>query len=134
LETILVAQGLFPDEAHAMLETWRESWFQEGSRLFYIVPRSFVDAALPLSIQPAPAHLERVFVGRIELVTSATQESLEAALASKDYARLQKYGRFLGPFLELLMTKTSGTERGRCLEAEANAYYTSLYATSSGQR
>jgi hypothetical protein len=134
LQTILIAQGLFPDEAHAMLETWRDSWFQEGSRLFYIVPRSFVDAVLPLSIQPAPTQLERVFVGRIELVTPATQETVKAALASKDYASLQKYGRFQGPILEFLMTKASGTERGKRLGDAANDYYTSLYATSSGQR
>ncbi len=38
LETTLVAQGLFPKEAQAMVETWRDSWFEEGSRLIYIVP------------------------------------------------------------------------------------------------
>jgi len=32
------AQGLYQDEAHAMLETWRGSWFEEGSRLLYICP------------------------------------------------------------------------------------------------
>ena len=37
LENALVAQGLFPREAHAMVETWRDSWFEEGSRLIYIV-------------------------------------------------------------------------------------------------
>src|SRR5260370_24066544 len=31
LETALVAQGLFPKEAHAMVETWRGCLFGEGS-------------------------------------------------------------------------------------------------------
>ena len=50
----LVAQGLYRDEAHAMLETWRDSWFGEGSRLFYIVPRRFVDTPAPSN--PSDAH------------------------------------------------------------------------------
>ena len=52
-----VAQGLYPDEAQAMVETWRGSWFEQGSRLIYIVPEKFVDRILPLSIQPAPAQI-----------------------------------------------------------------------------
>ena len=134
LETILIGQGLFPDEAHAMVKTWSDSWFQEGSRLFYIVPRSFVDAVLPLSIQPAPARLERVFVGRIELITPATQEAVEAALAARDRETLQQYGRFFGPILEFMQMQSTGTERGKRLEAEADAYYRSLYAAPTAQR
>ena len=57
LEGMLISQGLYPQEAHAMLETWKNSWFEEGSRLFYIVPRSFLDSVLPLSISPAPAEM-----------------------------------------------------------------------------
>jgi hypothetical protein len=48
LRQMLAAQGLYQDEAHAMVETWRHSWFEEGSRLLYLVPRQFVDAVLPL--------------------------------------------------------------------------------------
>src|SRR5258705_3456648 len=33
LEQSLVANGLFADEAHAMVETWRDSWFEEGTRV-----------------------------------------------------------------------------------------------------
>lgn len=68
-EQILVAEGLFPDEAHAMVETWRDSWFEEGSRVFYIFPRALLDSTLPLSIEPHPAKTVRVFVGRINLHT-----------------------------------------------------------------
>lgn len=46
----LVAQGLFEDEAHAMLETWRLSYFaSEGIRIFFLLPEPWTDARLPLS-------------------------------------------------------------------------------------
>jgi hypothetical protein len=64
LEAALIAQGLFPKEARAMVETWRDSWFEEGSRLIYILPTPAVDGILPLQIDPAPSATVRVFVGR----------------------------------------------------------------------
>jgi hypothetical protein len=102
LEGILVQQGLFPDEAHAMVNTWKSSWFEEGSRLLYIVPRSFVDSVLPLAINPAPDKIVRVFVGRLELVTPATTQAVAQALASRDRAALAKFGRFLEPILRTM--------------------------------
>src|SRR5436853_7894884 len=74
LEGILISQGLYQNEAHAMLETWRDSWFEEGSRLLYIVPRAFTDSVLLLTIKPGPQQLTRAFVGRVELITSKTRE------------------------------------------------------------
>jgi hypothetical protein len=79
LEGVLISQGLFPDEAHAMVQTWKDSWFEEGARLFYILPRQSVDTILPLSIQPTPTTTVRVFVGRLELVTPATERDVEFA-------------------------------------------------------
>ena len=100
VEDMLIAQGLYQDEAQVMFETWRDSWFEEGSRLLYVVPRQFVDSVLPLSISPAPAQTVRVFVGRLELVTPATQRAVEKALATRDQATLARYNRFLVPILE----------------------------------
>lgn len=100
LEAILVERGLYPDEANAMVATWRDSWFEEGSRLIYIVPSGFIDNVLPLAIDPAPARIARVFVGRIEIVTPATARAVETAVASNDEATLNKYGRFLEPILQ----------------------------------
>ena len=54
VEDMLIAQGLYQDEAQAMFETWRDSWFEEGSRLLYIVPRQFVDGVLPSRSPPLP--------------------------------------------------------------------------------
>jgi hypothetical protein len=111
LEAALVARGLYSEEAHAMLETWRDTWFEEGSRLFYIVPSSFLESILPLSITPAPAQTVRVFVGRLELVSPATEKAVSAALAAKDQVTLAKYGRFLEPILAVIREKEARTTR-----------------------
>lgn len=113
LEEILVSRGLYRDEAHAMLQTWRDSWFEQGSRLFYILPQTQVDKVLPLTINPAPAQTVRVFVGRIELVTSTTEQEVETAVASHDSVMLKKYSRFLQPILEIM--KERNPERAKRL-------------------
>jgi hypothetical protein len=100
LETALIAQGLFPKEAQAMIETWRDSWFEEGSRLIYIVPARAVDAILPLQVEPPPSQTVRVFVGRIELVTSETRRLVESAVAKSDWSAMDRYSRFLDPILK----------------------------------
>jgi len=105
LLSALMEQGLYPDEARAMLDTWRDSWFEEGSRLLYIVPGSFVNRVLPLSIAPVPVQTTRVFVGRLELVTAKTESDIETALTSGDEKRLAKYNRFLQPMLEILLQR-----------------------------
>jgi hypothetical protein len=102
IEEILVGQGLYRDEAHAMIETWKDSWFEEGSRLIYIVPRGFIDNVLPLTIDPAPGQIVRVFVGRLEIVTPATAIAVRTAVAHNDEATLDKYSRFLDPILQTI--------------------------------
>lgn len=62
LEAMLVEQGLNADEARAMVATWRDSWFEEGRRVIYIVPRGFVDKILPLTITPKPEQVVRVLL------------------------------------------------------------------------
>src|SRR4029077_838183 len=92
LATALTGAGLYAKEAAAMIDTWRDSWFEDGMRVFYILPRTTVDAALPLKITPAPAATVRVFVGRVEILSPAMKESLASALASGDTATLEKCG------------------------------------------
>lgn len=101
LEGILVERGLYPDEASGMVRTWRDSWFEEGSRLIYIVPGGFVGNILPVTIEPVPAQFTRVFVGRLEIVTPASIQAVRTALAAHDEATLKKYRRFLEPILEV---------------------------------
>jgi hypothetical protein len=123
VEDMLIAQGLYQDEAQAMFETWRDSWFEEGSRLLYIVPREFVDSVLPLSINPSPAEIVRVFVGRMELVTPATQRAVEQALATNDRITLTRYGRFLVPILETMINNEKDPHR----KAQFSAYLNTAY-------
>jgi hypothetical protein len=110
LEEMLVARGLYREEAHAMIQTWRDSWFEEGSRLFYIVPDPFVNDVLPLTITPAPTETVRVFVGRLELISAATQKAVALSMACGDKATLAKYGRFLEPILASIKTLDATTQ------------------------
>lgn len=72
----LVADGLFDDEATAMLATWQRAYFQTaGLRLFFLVPRPWTDHYLPIEISSTP-RLKRVMMGRIELITEAQRERL----------------------------------------------------------
>ena len=130
----LTSAGLYPEEAHAMLESWKDSWFEEGSRLIYIVPRAFVDRILPLTIEPQPAGIERVFVGRMELVTPATRRAIETALVSHDDATLAKYGRFLAPILETMIRKDPDAARTTELRQALDKIYGSYVAQNTAHR
>lgn len=95
LRESLVAEGLFHDEAQALLDTWELSYFKSGGmRVFFMVPREWTDAYLPISIS-VPAQITRVMVGRIELVTPAQRSYLQqiSQLSEQDItadsARLQ---------------------------------------------
>ncbi len=103
---VLHGQGLFEDEARAMVRTWARSWFSsEGTRILYLVPRATTDAILPLSITPAPDSIVRVLVGRLEFLTlDAEAEAVSALKARRSSApavradadrRLARFDRFL---------------------------------------
>jgi hypothetical protein len=111
LVKILVSNGLYLKEAEAMVETWSDSWFEEGTRLFYVVPRPAVDAIVPLEITPRPTEISRVFVGRMELVTPAIQGEVKEALEKSDAATLRKYGRFLQPIGQRILGAMPPAER-----------------------
>jgi hypothetical protein len=95
LEGMLTAAGLYPREAKAMVDTWRDSWFEEGTRIIYLMPKSAVDARLPLSVSPTPSEVARVFVGRLELITPEMKDDVERAIVKNDLDALNRYGRFL---------------------------------------
>lgn len=118
LAAALVRAGLYPKEAQAMVNNWERSYFQtEGLRVLYIVPRARVDEIIPIQIKPAPDQLERVMVGRLEVLTPDKEQRLERAVADlgspnarvresagKELARL---GRFQEPALRRVAAKTS---------------------------
>jgi hypothetical protein len=120
LETALVAGGLYEKEAKAMIKTWRDSWFEEGMRIFYIVPRSATDEILPITIEPAPAELTRVLVGRMEIITPETEQAIQQQVAqlgdsspdiqSLAAAIIRRHGRFSEPVLKSILEKTNDTK------------------------
>ena len=107
----LVASGLYEDEALAMVNTWRRSYFKTpGTRVLYIAPRSWTDELLPLRISPTPTETVRTLVGRIEVMTAAdearTVEQIQAAASSNlSYPEtLERLGRFADPRLRRVCT------------------------------
>lgn len=76
LQAALVADGLFADEALALLNTWEASYFKApGQRLFFLVPRAWTDRVLPLTTS-IPAVISRSMVGRIEVVSPTQRQAL----------------------------------------------------------
>jgi hypothetical protein len=122
LERVLIAHGLYPKEARAMIATWRDTWFEEGARLFYIAPPQAVDEVLPLEVTPRPAQTVRVFVGRIELMTPATLADVKNALLQNDRRALAKHGRFLEPFMDRVFADGSPADRNAMDGARQTTY------------
>jgi hypothetical protein len=113
LEQILVAHGLYPKEAKAMVDTWRDAWFEEGTRLFYIAPKQAIDDRLPLKVSPAPSEVVRTFVGRLEIVTATSEQEVGAAMAARDLKTLAKYGRFVRPIAERVLARDPSLDAKR---------------------
>lgn len=81
MTSVLVADGLFPKEADAMVAAWKDSWFAEpGTRLFYLLPQAVTDEILPLTVTPAPEKTVRVMVGRLEIMTPSQEQQVLATL------------------------------------------------------
>ena len=112
MQAALVEQGLFADEARAMVNTWKDSWFtEEGVRVLYILPRPWTDDTLPMTLNPAPKTLTRVMVGRAEIIAPAVAMNLfqlltkaqggDAVSRVQAVNELKKLGRFAGPAVQL---------------------------------
>jgi len=121
LRDMLTDRGLYPREAAAMVETWRDSWFEEGARLFYLLPQPAVNGILPIDIDPKPASLTRVFVGRMELVTPEMESEVATAIRLNDRASLRKYGRFLEPISQMVEARLKATHDEAKIEKALNA-------------
>ena len=70
--------------------------------MFYLFPRAAIDRVLPLTIRPVPQDVQRVFVGRVELLSPESKDEIVTAAARHDRATLRKYGRFLQPFCDMV--------------------------------
>lgn len=109
LRGMLTERGLYDREAAAMVETWRDSWFEEGARIFYLLPQTTVDGILPIDIDPEPANITRVFVGRMEVVTPEIESDVASAIRRNDRAAVRKYGRFLEPISQMIEGRLKAT-------------------------
>jgi len=98
-----------------MVRTWEDSWFEEGFRAFYVLPRQQSDAILPLAITPKPNKLVRVLVGRMEIMTPEVVQEIfrfltrlkrvpETHNAEVSEVR-RRYGRFLAPMIRAVLEK-----------------------------
>jgi hypothetical protein len=113
LRQSLVGAGLYEKEADAMIKTWRNSWFEAGIRVFYILPRSAIDEVLPMQIDPRPDELVRVLVGRTEVITPEMEKSVKEEVSRLNDASaevradaavtIRKYGRFYEPILKRIV-------------------------------
>lgn len=111
LEKTLTVNGLYLKEAKAMIKTWEDSWFEEGLRVFYILPRRAVDKVLPLNVNPKPKETVRVLVGRAEIITPEMERDVKQQVAllgsaetrGEAMANLKKYGRFYEPVLRSIL-------------------------------
>jgi hypothetical protein len=112
MSSALTATGLYPREALAMVNTWKDSWFREpGVRVLYVLPRKWTDDTLPMTLKPAPQELVRTMVGRAEVLTPGVERDLVAQLekvrqgdaqAATEVRRILKdLGRFAEPALNL---------------------------------
>ena len=124
LRQMLVRNGLYPKEAAAMVATWGDSWFEEGTRIFYVLPRPLVDRALPLTVTPAPAEIVRVLVGRLELILPDDEARAGAELdrlsdvPTADALReaRERLGRFGEPILRRLAARSPDAVTRRRIE------------------
>ena len=147
----LVAEGLYRAEAEAMVNTWRDAWFEDqGVRILYILPRAWTDATLPITLKPQPRELVRVMVGRAEVITPAMAEQVAGCIegfrqsdpAAKQNAirefRAMKLGRFAPVALRLAGSRTKDAkffELGAGLiEAAAKAEAASASASQPARR
>lgn len=121
MEVALVKEGLYAKEAAAMVNTWKDAWFEEsGVRVLYMLPTAWTDKTLPLTLSPKPTELVRVMVGRSEILTRDMEQNVANAIrllgsddfqtrekATRDLARL---GRFTEPALQRTLTQTQDPE------------------------
>ena len=111
LERTLLAQGLYSREAQAMLKTWRDSWFEEGLRVFYLTPPPDTEQILPLTITPKPTKIVRVLVGRMEILTPEFIQKIQGLAARvlddpNAEKEIRRQGRFADGILQEMWSQT----------------------------
>ncbi len=120
VQAALISAGLYSDEAQAMVNTWKDTWFtDDGVRVLYLLPRPWTDEILPLALTPPPAELTRVMVGRAEVITPdvttnlfqllSTAQSGNTNSQAQAVSEFKHLGRFADPALSLALAHTTNT-------------------------
>ncbi len=116
--------GLFHDESVAMVHTWERQWFRTpGVRVLYLLPQTYTDAQIPLTITPQPDVLTRVMMIRVEVLTHAIEETdakFEACLDSQGLTgtcaqHFIGLGRFAEPRLRRAIATTGSSKMALAL-------------------
>jgi hypothetical protein len=136
----LAESGLYPKEARALVNTWRNSYFEtDGVRALCVLPQSWTDVFIPITIVPSPRQIVRVMVGRLELLTKEREILAENALrnlSSPDAARreqafafLHEQGRYVEPIVRRVLRTTSEQRvRALCRRLLLTGFVTELRA------
>jgi hypothetical protein len=135
----LTESGLYEQEARAMVNTWTTSYFQaDGVRALFVLPQSWTDAFIPMTVKPQPRHIVRVMVGRLELLTAGRERLAENAvrdLAGDSGKRQQAFrflheqGRYVEPIVRRVLKTTKNEEvRTLCRRLLLTEFVTELRA------
>ncbi|HEX8547736.1 MAG TPA: T9SS type A sorting domain-containing protein [Cytophagaceae bacterium] len=110
-ETALAKAGLYPDEARAMLSTWHNSYFEKetGLKVFWILPRKLTDQILPLELSVRPDNLERVIVGRSEILSPEMEAQLYRDYNQGNFAKYEEH-KYYNAFLERMAQLKAGAK------------------------
>jgi hypothetical protein len=139
LKARLAADGLYADEAQAMVDTWERSYFlTPGVRLLYLLPQAQTDAIIPLTITPAPAAQRRTMVIRLELLTPEQEQAAAGWISqlgdSSTRAAAEQRFRALGRFAEPTLRRALALAAGGLGSKEGEALVLQLRGTRRWSR
>ena len=130
LQSALVADGLFSDEAQGLLNTWEVSYFKSpGLRVFFLVPREWTDYYLPLETSLS-SDISRVMVGRIELITPEQRKTL-AKISEFSVGKIQNDAHSM--IVDFNATHSRSAEEWQQLESGAKPLSATISVPSTYQ-
>ena len=115
----LISSGLYTDEAQAMTNTWKKSYFRTpGLRVLYALSRQETEHILPMHVTPQPESLIRTLVGRVEVMRDTDEQALLAAIHARGQAAdISSLGRFAEAKLRRLLQLTADPNDQRSIQA-----------------
>jgi hypothetical protein len=131
--------GLTYKEADAMLQTWTNGYFQtSGFKVFWVVPRELTDQILPIQISPTPDSLERVLVGKSEIMTPALEAELIVDYKAGNMDKWKNhhyYNAFMQRIGQLAQSSVKGTSLNSNYTIAPNpaTSYTTIFGTESSE-